>query len=582
MAQDKESFGYSGYQLNLAVTINFAVTIHFLGEIMLVRKKIADELLRILNQKGWDISLEDINVEQPPKTEMGDFASTIPLMLARKLKRKPMAIADEIASDFHLKWIEKVIPLPNGYINFFFGSSLLLNSFKEILENPKVFLSNHEGVGKKALIEFVSANPTGPLTVANGRCAPIGDTIANLLELQEYQCDREFFINDMGAKAHKLADSVFYIYEVLNGLTPEKPQEMYPGDYIPELAQKLNNKYKKSLISESKTAAINKTKDFCISIMINEMKEDLEAFNVHFNNWFNESSLHKGYLKDTFQKLSEKGLIIEEEGAKWLETTKFGDEKNRVLIKSNGLPTYLMGDIAYHRNKLERGYDICIDIWGADQSHVKPLKWALSALGFEPSRLKTITFQLVHLFRNGKEVKMSKSGGNYITLHKLLDEVGTDVSRFVYSSRSNEQHLNFNLDVTKNRDPKNPVFYAQYAYTRCQGIKREAEAKHIEIPCKLEDIQFSLLNHPAEIQILRRFAAMPEMINKACNAYAPHMITQDIQLIATDFHTFYEQCRVLDSNNPQLTKARLLLIKGIEVLLLTLFNLIGIEAPGKM
>ncbi len=275
-------------------------------------------------------------------------------------------------------------------------------------------------------------------------------------------------------------------------------------------------------------------------------------------------------------------MVLNEEGAWWLKTTEFGDDKNRVLIRSNSMPTYLMGDIAYHRNKLDRGYDVCVDIWGADQSHVKPLKWALSALGYDPEKLITVTFQLVHLFRDNKEVKMSKSGGNYITLHDLLKEVGPDVSRFVYLSRSNEQHLNFDLDITQNRDPKNPVFYAQYAYTRCQGIKREAATMGIPIPEDSSDINFSLLTHPSEKQVLRRFSIMPELLDRACSSYSPHLITQDIQFVANDFHNFYEHCRVLNKDDIEQSKARLLLVKGIESLLLTLFSLIGIDAPERM
>ncbi|MCK5848273.1 MAG: arginine--tRNA ligase [Caldisericia bacterium] len=549
---------------------------------MLVRKNIAGELYRIITEKGWDLPLNKIQVEQPPRIEMGDFATTISLVLARKLKRKPLDIAEEISKEIKLDYIDTVTPLPNGYINFFFTKDFLSDSFSELLKNSKDFLSNHSGIGKKALVEFVSANPTGPLTVANGRSAPIGDTIANLLELQGYTCDREFFINNMGSKAQKIAASVFYFYELQYDLNPETPEEMYPGDYIPELAKKLKDKFNNSLILEEKAKAIEETKTFCLHEMIKEMKQDLENFHVHFDNWFEESSLHDGYLEETYNILTEKNLTLEEDGAKWLRTTTFGDKKNRVLIRSNGIPTYLMGDIAYHRNKLERGYDLCVDVWGADQSHVKPLMWALNALGFKSSQLKTVTFQLVHLFKDGKEVKMSKSDGNYITLRNLLESVGTDVSRFVYLSRSNEQHLNFDLDITKNRDPKNPVFYAQYAYTRCQGIKREAESKKVSTPELISDIELSLLNQPSELQILRHFSLMPEFIDRACFALAPHMITQDIQLIATDFHTFYEKCRVVDENNIPLTKARLLLVKGIETMLKTLFNLIGINAPEKM
>ncbi len=549
---------------------------------MLIRSKIVKTLHGITEKKGWEIPLENIVVEQPPKIEMGDFATTLPLALARVLKRKPFDIAKEIAQEFSMEEISTVQPLPNGYINFFFSTAFLFTCFQSLLEEPKQYISSQEGAGKKVLVEFVSANPTGPLTVANGRSAPIGDTIANLLELQGYQCDREFFINDMGAKAQKLAASVFYyaMAELQHPVPP--PDEMYPGDYVQTLACDYIQKEGDSLLALPREKAIELLKQFSLSTMISRMKEDLDDFHIHFQSWFPESSLHNGYIQDTFNRLKNQGVVEEKEGAYWFLTTKFGDEKDRVLIRSNGLATYLLGDIAYHRNKLERGYDFCVDVWGADQSHVNPLKWALHTLGFCEDQLKTVTFQLVHLFRNNQEVKMSKSGGNYITLRELLNEVGPDVSRFVYLSRSNEQHLNFDLDIAKNRDPKSPVFYAQYAYTRCKGICREAEAVNIDIPQKWEDVDLSLLKDPAELQVLRRFAIMPELLERACSSLAPHLVTQDIQILANDFHSFYENCRVIDIDQIERTKARLLLVISIEKLLSVLFSLIGIHAPERM
>jgi arginyl-tRNA synthetase len=569
-----EKYGYNGYPKN-------KITLHQ-GDCMLIRLKIVKILHEITESKGWNIPLENIVVEQPPKIEMGDFATTLPLALARSLKRKPSDIAKEIAYEFSMEEIGKAQPLPNGYINFFFDTPFLLSCFQSLLDDPIQYISSQEGVGKKVLVEFVSANPTGPLTVANGRSAPLGDTIANLLELQGYQCDREFFINDMGAKAQKLAVSVFYYYmtELQQPVTP--PDEMYPGDYVQTLALDYIQKDGDSLLTTTREKAIDILKEYSISTMISRMKEDLNAFRIYFQSWFPESSLHNGYIQDTFNRLKSQGVVEEKEGAYWFLTTKFGDEKDRVLIRSNGLATYLLGDIAYHRNKLERGYDFCVDVWGADQSHVNPLKWALGTLGFHEEQLKTVTFQLVHLFRNNQEVKMSKSGGNYITLRELLDEVGPDVSRFVYLSRSNEQHLNFDLDIAKNRDPKSPVFYAQYAYTRCKGICREAEVANINIPQKWEDADLSLLKSPAELQVLRRFAIMPELLERACSSLAPHLVTQDIQILANDFHSFYENCRVIDVNQIELTKARLLLVVSIEKLLSVLFSLIGIHAPERM
>lgn len=534
---------------------------------MLIRDELKKILMNRLSEMEIEFDSSLLVIEQPPKVDMGDYASTLPLVLARILKQKPGDIAKKIVENLSISFVDHMETTQNGYINFFLSKSFLQQCLQDTILNARAFISSNLGKGKKVLIEFVSANPTGPITVANARSGPIGDTVATLFEINGYQVDREFYVNDMGAKVTKLASSVSYRYNLLKGIPSEQPDEYYPGDYVLDIA--------KEVTDESK----NKIHSFALEKMLERAASDLGSLNIHFDHWFRESLLHHGLLQETIHLLKNKNCIYESEGATWFRTTQWGDDKDRVLIRSDGSPTYLAGDIAYHRNKLERGYDLLVDVWGADQSHLKALQWALQVLGYDPNRLIIIVFQLVHLFKGGIELKMSKSTGEFISLRELLSEVGPDVTRFIFLTRSNEQHLNFDMDIAKSRDPKNPVFYAQYAYTRCKGIIREALNQKIDLN---KEVDVSLMADPSEMKVLRKIAAFPDLFQKAFQNYSPHLITYSILELVNDFHSFYENCRVLDLGKPELTKARLRLIQGIIQLLKTSFELLGIDAPERM
>jgi arginyl-tRNA synthetase len=536
---------------------------------MLIRDELKKILIACLENLKIDIDPQEVVIEQPPKMEMGDYASTLPLTLARKLKQKPVVIAEQIKANISssIPFVDRIEITPSGYINFFLSRTFLENCLEETLCSARNYISSPTGKGKKVLVEFVSANPTGPITVANARSGPIGDTIATLFEINGYEVEREFYVNDMGAKVAKLSTSVSYQYQKLQGLAVETPEEYYPGDYILEIAQELT--------PESENAVSS----FALEKMLDRAKADLGNLHIHFDSWFRESNLHQGILKDTINQLRNKNCIYEADGATWLRSTEWGDDKDRVLLRSDGSPTYLAGDIAYHRTKFERGYDVLVDIWGADQSHIKPLRWALGILGFDPQKLIIVVFQLVHLFKGGVELKMSKSTGDFISLRELLTEIGPDVTRFIFLTRSNDQHLNFDMDVARSKDPKNPVFYAQYAYTRCKGILREAASQKIMVE---ENGHLNLLKEPSELKVLRKIALFPDLLQKAYQNYSPHLITYSILELVNDFHAFYENCRVLDPSNLEITKARLSLINGILQLLQTSFELLGIDAPERM
>jgi arginyl-tRNA synthetase len=553
------------------------------GKKMLLKEEMKRALTKALKEAEISYSEDQLIVEHPPRMEMGDLASTLPLVLARVLKSSPKAIAEKLLPFISSEYLSEISVAPNGYINAFVSSSFLIENLKKLILNPYQALSTDSGQGKKALIEFVSANPTGPLTVANARGGPIGATISNMIKWNGYQVSNEYYVNDKGAKIEKLARSVWYYYQTGKKWIAEVPEEMYPGEYVQLLAKKLIESRMELSQKALEAEVLEKIKAFCLESMLVQAKEDLSSMNVHFDSWFYEHTLHPTYLNKTLERLKEKDCTYEAEGALWLKTTSFGDDKDRVLVRSTGIPTYLAGDITYHVHKYDRGFDLIVDVWGADQSHQKPLKWALEALGYDTSKWKTVVFQLVHLFRGQEEVKMSKSSGDYITLRDLMEEVGCDVTRFLFLTRSNEQHLNFDMDLAKTRDLKNPVFYAQYAYTRCKGILREAEKKGFCTTDNCIDlIDPASFKHETEWMILRKLAILHDQLHRASLDFSPHIIAQSILALSADFHQFYENCRILGIDDPKIAQNRLAIVVALEKVLDTLFNILGISSPERM
>lgn len=550
---------------------------------MLLKDEMKRALKKALNEANIEYIEEQLVVEHPPRMDMGDLASTLPLSLARTLKTPPKAIAEKLLPFISSENLSDISITPNGYINAFISPAFLIHNLKNLIINPYQALSSDKGQGKKALIEFVSANPTGPLTVANARGGPIGATISNMIRWNGYEVCNEYYVNDKGTKIEKLARSVWYFYQRGKNWEAVVPEEMYPGEYVQLLAQKLIESKMELSQKASETEVLEKVKAFCLESMLEQAKEDLSTMNVHFDSWFYEHTLHPDYLNKTLERLAEKNCTYEAEGALWLKTTNFGDDKDRVLRRSTGLPTYLAGDITYHVHKFDRGFDLIVDVWGADQSHQKPLKWALEALGYDTSKWKTVVFQLVHLFRGQEEVKMSKSSGDYITLRDLMEEVGCDVTRFLFLTRSNEQHLNFDMDLARTRDLKNPVFYAQYAYTRCKGILREAEKKSFCTDEKcIELIDPDSFKHETEWMILRKLAILHDQLHRASLDFSPHVIAQSILALSADFHQFYENCRILGLDDPKIAQNRLAIVVALEKVLNTLFNILGISSPERM
>ena len=548
---------------------------------MIIKDELQNELNKVItNIYDKNITIPVI-IEKPPKPEFGDYATTLPLLLAKILKRSPKDIGEEIKRSLNLYYISTINVTDSGYLNFFLSREYLESFIKEIIISEDLIFKTDKFNRKKALVEFISANPTGPVTVANARGGPIGDTISNLLNINGYSVEREFYVNDVGSKIIKLANSVIYYYKNDLGIESEQPEEFYPGEYIKDIAKLLYNEFSDSLLKDQYDQNdLIKIGNFSLNKILESMKKDLSEININFDNWFMEHTLHDGFILETINILKNNNFAYEADGAVWFKSTNFGDDKDRVLIRSDKSPTYLASDIAYHRKKFDRGYDLIVDIWGADQSHYKALKYALEAIGCDTKKLQIVTFQLVHLFKNKIELKMSKSTGDFIPLKELIDEIGPDLVRFIFLTRSNDSHLNFDMDVAKSKDPNNPVFYAQYAYTRCKGILREAEKQNIII--KTEQADLSLLDSNEEDIILRKISMMPDLVYKAFLDFSPNVITNEIISFANLFHNFYEKCRVIGAPSPEIEKARLALIVAMEKIFSSLFKIIGIKAPERM
>lgn len=546
---------------------------------MRYRKYIQQELDQWLQQQNIDLVTQPGWVDFSKEMSFGDYSTTLPLNLAKLLRKSPEQIAQMIASSLTLPYFNSINATKNGYINFSLDPKQFPQLLRQVYDNPLTYLSSPLGAGKKVLIEYVSSNPTGPITVANARGGPIGDTIANLYDLFGYQTEREFYVNDMGSKIKKLAESVYYHIQLQKTGSAELPAEFYPGEYVEMIAKQFIQEKGSLDETANHDEIIAELSSYSLEYMLQKIFQDLDSLHICFTQVFRESALHQGYLTETMALLAEKGATYQQDGAIWFRSTQFGDDKDRVLIRKDGSPTYLAGDISYHRHKLERGYDQIIDIWGADQSHQKPLKYALHLLGFDEEKLLTLVFQLVHLFKDGQELKMSKSTGAFISLEELIEEIGPDVARFIYLTRSHDQHLNFDVEMTKSRDPKNPVFYAQYAFTRCKGILREAEEKGLDMITIPETLSFT---EQAEIDLIRRIAHLPDKLFRAFEILSPHLITMDLIELGNSFHSFYEHCRVVDLQNPTTTESRLFLIRTLVKVMTSLFHLLGIEAPERM
>ncbi|MDO8498947.1 MAG: arginine--tRNA ligase [bacterium] len=543
----------------------------------MVKQQLEQDLKKAVESLGFKSS--DIVCSIPQNETFGDYTSNIALQLSKQKsgegKQNPLEIANKILSKLgDLIYLSKTEIAAPGFINFFIKPEALTEQVKEISETGKDFGKNEIGQGKKYQVEFVSANPTGPLTLANGRGGALGDTLANILAYSGFDVEREYYVNDTGNQVRLLGESVL----ARAGKIEPKP-EHYQGIYIKELAEKFRDKLNLEPLELGHLLA-----DY---LMEAEIKPTLLRFGIKHDEYYSERSLHqKSLVTKTAELLKEKGLAYEKDGALWLRSSDFGDEKDRVLITSEkergkAEPTYFLADIAYHLEVFQEGFEKKINLWGADHhGYEKRVEAALEALGYG-GRLKVIFMQMVKLFREGKEVRMSKRAGTFVTLDELLEQVDRNVARFFFLMYSPDSQINFNLDLAKERSNKNPVFYVQYAHARTANILAKAADSQTS-PGKANGVDYGVLKSKEELGLIKALTAFPDLVKEVGENYQVQKLPAYAISLADLFHNFYEKCQVLNAETPELRTARLSLIKAVKIVLGNVLGLMGIEAPERM
>ena len=526
-------------------------------------------------------TMPEIIIEHPQDPEHGDFASGLPLQLARAMKMSPMAIAEEIYK--HLSppaEIDRVIIAPPGFINFILRNDWLSEQVESILDANKSYGTLTPGKGKHIQLEFVSANPTGPLHVGHGRGAVLGSTLANVLSDAGYLVEKEYYLNDAGSQIDTFAYSLYARYQQCLGREIDMPPGGYSGNYMIDLAKQIVDQEGDRFLSLPREKATLELGRIGIDRMIEDIKGTLKSINVEFDTWFSEKSLYEGRQYERAIELLKGGsYVVERDNATWFESSILGEDRDNVLVRSDGSPTYFASDVAYHYNKLlEKKFDWVIDIWGADhQGHVPRMKAVIKALGREPEQLKVIICQLVTLRRGKELVKVSKRSGDIVTLREVIDEVGSDACRFFFLARSADSQMDFDIELAKKQSADNPVYYIQYAHARIASILRLAEQRGIDY--SRGDV--SLLSSEPELSLIRRLILLPETIDKVATTLQPHHLPYYAQELATMFHSFYKQCRVV-SGDEALTKARLKLVRATQIVLARVLQLMGMTVPESM
>lgn len=526
--------------------------------------------------------LPQIVLEVPPQREFGDFATNFAMQTARGAKTNPKVIAQAIVERINETWLDKAVIAGPGFINFYLKSDWLYTMLADILAQGETYGNSQVGANQRVQVEFVSANPTGPLHVGHGRGAAVGSALVNLLRAAGYNVASEFYINDAGNQIDNLAASVNARYLELLGQEVEFPENGYHGQDIIETAQRILDAKGDTYLSLSLPKRLAQFKEIALHEKLAALKNDLAAFNVQFDVWFSECTLHEsGALEGTFQVMKENGSMYEQDGALWLKSTAYGDDKDRVVIRDNGIPTYLAADIAYHRNKLERGFEQLINIWGADHhGYICRVKAAIGSLGYSPEQLEILIVQMVSLYRSGQLVKMSKRTGQSVTLTELIEEVGTDAARFFFIMRSLDSQLDFDLDLAKSRSNENPVYYIQYAYARISSIFRQAAEEGITLG-EIDYTKLHLLSSECETDLIKKIGEYQDEIADAAKERAPHRIARYVHDLAGQFHTFYNQCRIKGVDQ-DLQLARMALVLGIQTTIRHGLGILGISTPEKM
>jgi arginyl-tRNA synthetase len=528
-------------------------------------------------------TLPAFEVEATKHAEHGDLATNLALVLASQAKRPPrqvaQAIIDHLAAPAGM--VQKVEMAGPGFINFFVADAFWYQVIPEIHQLGPAYGNSTMGAGLKVQVEFVSANPTGPLHIGHGRGAALGDALANLLTATGHEVEREYYINDVGNQILTLGKSLYFRLRELNGEAVQFPEDGYQGDYMKDLARDYLAQGHAAPPTEPREDDFLSLGRYAADVILAGIKGDLDDFGVSFDAWFSETELYRQHLVDqSFTLLKEQGYLYEADGALWFRSSPFGDEKDRVVRRRNGATTYFASDVAYHLHKFKRGFDQVVDIWGADHhGYVSRLQAAVQALGFE-GRLKVILVQLVSLLRQGEPVAMTTRGGAFVTLREVMDEVGKDAARFIFLSRRPDAHLEFDLEVAKEQSSDNPVYYVQYAHARLASVFRQAAAQGLEIT-EPDPARFPRLTLPEEMTILKMLAHYPELVEGAARNLEPHRITYFLTELAGQLHSYYYKHRFI-SEDAELTRARLWLVGGVKTVLAHGLGILGVAAPETM
>ena len=531
--------------------------------------------------------LPPIELETPKIATHGDFSTNIAMNLAASQKRSPREIAriiiDHIVDSDHL--LSKTEVAGPGFINFFIAWDKWYKVLKRVHDEGNAYGTSQIGIGNRVQVEFVSANPTGPLHVGHGRCAAVGEPLAAILKAAGYEVEKEYYVNDSGRQIRTLGESVFVRYRQHIGKTLDMPADGYQGSYIKDLARILFDQEGKSLLDMPEEEAITLCAKFAAGNILAEIQEDLMAFGVSFDNWFSEQSLYDSGAVDSVIKVCQnQKFIYEQGGALWFRTTDFGDEKDRVVVRTNGLTTYFASDIAYHKDKFERNFDRIIDIWGADHhGYVRRVSASIQALGCNGDRFQVLLVQLVNLLREGKPVTMSTRAGEFVTLRELIGEVGRDAARFLFLLRHYESSLDFDLELAKKQSNENPVYYVQYVHARiCNILRKAAERGYKDIDSNADYLE--LLNLPEEIQLIKLMARYPEVVATSARMMEPHRIPFYMKELAAAFHAYYHDRNKhkVVSDDAKLSAARLYLVSAIRIIIRNGLDIMGVSAPESM
>ena len=543
-----------------------------------INKYIKENILISLTDYKIDIGLEDFSLSPPKQESFGDLSSNIALLISKQIQKNPLKIAEEIKKRMlrqNLNDIEEITATQPGFINFVIKPNYYQNNLKLIIKDKESFGKDFKGKGKSANVEFVSANPTGPLTVGHGRNAVIGDTVSNILEWHDYNVTREYYYNDAGKQMRTLGQSVESRYFEYVKKPFEFPNDGYQGEYIIEIAKNIANNHGENLVKNDEKFLAEAEK-----VIFGQIENSLNSLGIKFDTFTNEKSFYEsGAIKKLLSQLKSKGLVYEKDDATWYKATGVGAKQDKVYIKSTGEPTYRLPDTAYHKDKIKRGYDVIVDVFGADHTDTYPdVLSALRALGLKTEHVKILIYQFVTLVKNGEKVKMSTRKADFITLDDLINELSVDVIRYFFIMRSMNTHLDFDLNLAKDQSDKNPVFYLQYAYARICNIIRYGENQGFKFSEKFDT---TLLNESSEIKLLKLMSNFPTMMETALETLEPQTIAIYLQDLASSFHKFYGNCKVI-TDDEKLSQSRLGLINGAKIIISIGLSILGVSAPEKM